>query len=358
MSNQPSPNAVRRCTPLIFLYFLLFLFSPALVSLVGRCAGALLARSLARSFGFRLFRGHAAAWYRRPSCSDRPDAASLSLSRRPHALYDARGRTKAHHRALISVDAMPALDGGGGSAANAERSKRLAEEQAEKDRKNAEKAARRAAALAASTAAATAPAAAAAKDDDDDDDAPPPLSAAADATAAPALPAVAVAASGTKSTATLTPVQKFTEADGDAETISAASAGAAVAAGAGGGDAAEEEPEAYKGEKPNAGNGGKGPHYEWTQTLKDLVVTVPVPLGTTGKTLVINITKDHIKVGRKGEASALLDGKLHKQCRPEEVIWTIDDNEDDTGRIITLEIPKKNQVGGGSVRARVLAWGT
>ena len=241
-------------------------------------------------------------------------------------------------------------------AANAERSKRLAEQQAEQDRKNTEKAARRAAALAATAAATAAPAAAAAaaaKDDDDDDDAPaPPSTAAADATAAaPALlEAAAAAASGTKSTATLTPVQKFTEADGGLEIPAAAAAAAADGA---------EEPEVYKGEKPNPGNGGKGPRHEWTQTLKDLVVTVPVPLGTTGKALVINITKDHIKVGRKGETPLLLDGKLHKQCRPEEVIWTIDDNEDDTGRIITLEIPKKNQVGGwvgGWVGGRLAGW--
>ena len=30
---------------------------------------------------------------------------------------------------------------------------------------------------------------------------------------------------------------------------------------------------------PNTGNGGAGPHYTWTQTLAEVVIMIPVPLG-------------------------------------------------------------------------------
>ena len=65
--------------------------------------------------------------------------------------------------------------------------------------------------------------------------------------------------------------------------------------------------------------------------------------GTRGKHLTISVTNNHILVGRKGDLP-LLDGPLHKECRPDDLIWTIDDDDDDTGRVITLELPKKNQM--------------
>ena len=140
--------------------------------------------------------------------------------------------------------------------ANAERKKRLAEAQAEKERKNAEKAARRAAAMA-KTAAPTG------GDDDDDDDDAPSLAGASGASSAPALPTAETDHSSS------TPVQKFTAADGGAEVLDNAGENAD----------GETQDDESKGMKPSVGNGGKGPHHEWTQTLKDLVIMVPVPLG-------------------------------------------------------------------------------
>lgn len=201
----------------------------------------------------------------------------------------------------------------------AERKKRLAKQQAEVDARNVAKAAKRAEALkkAAAPAPAPAPAATGGGDDDDDDDAPTlakpaPAAAAAAADAAPAVPT-------TQPQAESTPVEPFENAD------------------------EEEDKDEDKGALPNAGNGGSGPGYDWTQTLKDLVINVHVPLGTRAKHLTVDVKKDYIRVGRKGE-DLILDGKLSKTCRPEDLIWTIDDNDDDTGRVVSLELPKKNQM--------------
>lgn len=207
--------------------------------------------------------------------------------------------------------------------AAAERKKRLAKQQLEADARKAAKAKKRAEAMAA---AAGGSSSTAAPDGDDDDDDIPTLSG---TSASPSLPKASPAV-------TTTPVEKFQKPKATADSAEAEAEAEA------GDDAADADDES-KGAAPSAGNGGSGPHYDWTQTLSDLVINVHVPLGTKGKHIIVDVTKTYIKVGRKGEP-LLLDGKLHKPCRPEELIWTVDDNDDDTGRIVSIEVPKKNQM--------------
>jgi hypothetical protein len=197
---------------------------------------------------------------------------------------------------------------------NADKKARLAKQQAETDKRRARKKAKREAALKAATVAN-------AEGDDEDDDMPSIGTNSNNTEKVSALPK----ASSSEEISS-TPVQKLSESTPVAESTV---------------DADEED--LSKGAKPSVGNGGQGPNYEWIQTLKDLVISVPMPLGTRGKHLTVKMTKDHITVGRKGE-TPLINGKLHKPVRPDELIWTIDDNDDDTGRILSIEVPKKNQM--------------
>lgn len=104
-----------------------------------------------------------------------------------------------------------------------------------------------------------------------------------------------------------------------------------------------EEEEESKGAKPNAGNGYSGEGYTWTQTLKEVVIQVPVPKGIKGKHVVCEIKNNSMKVGLIRQPP-ILEGKLHKTARAGDVIWTLDDNDEGDGRLISIEMPKKNQM--------------
>lgn len=49
------------------------------------------------------------------------------------------------------------------------------------------------------------------------------------------------------------------------------------------------------------GNGGRTEKYEWTQTLQELSVVVPVPEGSKSRDVVCDITKSRLRVGLKGQ---------------------------------------------------------
>jgi len=89
-----------------------------------------------------------------------------------------------------------------------------------------------------------------------------------------------------------------------------------------------------EGLQPNIGNGGQTDTYLWTQTLSELEVRVPVPKGTVGRQLNVEIKKTHLKVGLKGQPP-LLDGELHKPVKPDDSFWTIEDNE-----VVVLQLQK------------------
>lgn len=107
-------------------------------------------------------------------------------------------------------------------------------------------------------------------------------------------------------------------------------------------DAVEaKEEEESKGQKPNIGNGGDGPGYTWTQTLKEVNIVVPVEEGIRGKHLTVNVTASKITVGKKGQ-TPIIKGDLWKACRPDDLVWTIDDVPG--GREVTITLEKKNNM--------------
>ena len=57
--------------------------------------------------------------------------------------------------------------------------------------------------------------------------------------------------------------------------------------------------------EPNKGNGADLATYSWTQTLAEVVVSVPVPAGTKGRVCDVAITRDRLRVGLKGQPPVL-----------------------------------------------------
>jgi hypothetical protein len=56
---------------------------------------------------------------------------------------------------------------------------------------------------------------------------------------------------------------------------------------------------------PNSGNGADHDKYQWTQTLQEVTVNVPVPSGTKGRMCDVSFSKTKLKIGLKGETPVL-----------------------------------------------------
>lgn len=89
---------------------------------------------------------------------------------------------------------------------------------------------------------------------------------------------------------------------------------------------------------PPPGNGGSTDKYVWTQTLGDLNVVLPVPIGTKTKMLSVDITNKRLKVGMKGQPP-IIDGEFHKRVIVDDCFWTLED-----GREISLSLQKENKM--------------
>jgi len=111
----------------------------------------------------------------------------------------------------------------------------------------------------------------------------------------------------------------------------------AADAGADGAAEAEEEEEEDK-TPPPPGNGMVLDNYSWTQQLSDLQVVVPVPPGTKGKQLVVDITQTKLKVGLKGQ-EPILEGTLTKRVIVDDSFWTLEDSKE-----VVVTLQKSNQM--------------
>jgi hypothetical protein len=51
--------------------------------------------------------------------------------------------------------------------------------------------------------------------------------------------------------------------------------------------------------EPNSGNGADLKNYSWTQTLSDITLIIPVPVGTKPSSVICEIKSKHLKAGLK-----------------------------------------------------------
>lgn len=101
----------------------------------------------------------------------------------------------------------------------------------------------------------------------------------------------------------------------------------------------EDQEEDVNTTPPPIGNGGtvQG-KYTWTQTLEELCITVPLPNGTRGRDLVVNMAKKHLKVGLKSASPELIiDGPLVKTIICDDSFWTVED-----GNRLVVNLQKLN----------------
>lgn len=75
---------------------------------------------------------------------------------------------------------------------------------------------------------------------------------------------------------------------------------------------------------PCVENGTTGPGYTWSQTSGEVVVVIPVPAGTNGKNVLVDIKKWSLSVGIACADEKLVDGRLHAAVSPNDSVWGVD----------------------------------
>jgi len=132
---------------------------------------------------------------------------------------------------------------------------------------------------------------------------------------------------------------KIVEVDDDAAVGAAAPEPMAVSQNDSG-DEDDETGESKNKLKPNDGNGANLEHYQWTQTLPDVEVRIPlIKEGKLkGKDVVCVMSRGHLKAGIKGKPP-IVDGELDKLIQVDECTWLLDD-----GKELVISLEKVNKM--------------
>lgn len=94
-----------------------------------------------------------------------------------------------------------------------------------------------------------------------------------------------------------------------------------------------------KGPKP-LGNGGKTDKYTWTQTLQEVTVHIPVPKVKANQ-LEVEYDVSKLLVRVKGQ-DPIVDGELYAEILSDATNWTLEEDKESGGKILTLYLPKMN----------------
>lgn len=79
--------------------------------------------------------------------------------------------------------------------------------------------------------------------------------------------------------------------------------------------------------------------YTWTQTIKDLDLTIPISATLRGRDLDVVLTKSHLRVAIRGQ-NPIVDADLHKQIKMDDSTWTLETVP--AGKEIAVHLEKAN----------------
>jgi len=79
--------------------------------------------------------------------------------------------------------------------------------------------------------------------------------------------------------------------------------------------------------------------YTWTQTIKDLDLTIPISATLRGRDLDVVLTKSHLRVAIRGQ-NPIIDADLHKQIKMDDSTWTLETVP--AGKEIAVHLEKAN----------------
>lgn len=79
-------------------------------------------------------------------------------------------------------------------------------------------------------------------------------------------------------------------------------------------------------EKISTYNGDSTDKYNWSQTVQEVEVQIPVPEGTKSNQLDIKIKQKHLSVAFKGKAP-FIEGELCEKIKVDDSFWSIEDRK-------------------------------
>ncbi|KAH6845322.1 HSP20-like chaperone [Chaetomium sp. MPI-CAGE-AT-0009] len=82
--------------------------------------------------------------------------------------------------------------------------------------------------------------------------------------------------------------------------------------------------------------------YKWTQTIGDLDITITVPGNLKGRDLVVDIKKESISAGIKGQ-EPILQGTLPHAIRTDDSTWTLTAAPGNT-KVVEIHLDKANKM--------------
>ncbi|RDW69076.1 NudC domain-containing protein [Aspergillus mulundensis] len=85
--------------------------------------------------------------------------------------------------------------------------------------------------------------------------------------------------------------------------------------------------------------------YKWTQTIRDVDVTIPVSANLKGRDLEVELKKESIKVKVKGaDGEVFIDGSFPHPIKTSESSWTLETTSKPPGKEISIHLDKVNQM--------------
>lgn len=81
--------------------------------------------------------------------------------------------------------------------------------------------------------------------------------------------------------------------------------------------------------------------YQWSQTLTDVKIRIPVATTVKGKDIEYKLTATRLNVGLKGKP-AILEGELYELVVPGESIWTLE-TSDNGGKHVEIALQKQKK---------------
>jgi len=88
-------------------------------------------------------------------------------------------------------------------------------------------------------------------------------------------------------------------------------------------------------------NGAKTAKYNWSQSIMNVDIQIPVPEGTNARQLLVVLKTKHISIKLKNsnpDEPALLEGELCEKIKTEDSFWSVDEK-----RFLVLNLEKASE---------------